>query len=407
ASAKLLVSGPKGETNRRHFPPPRSKTPAPVLAPPGSVLLCSSSVSSCSPKRGHGFSPAQVPLTGCAGVPDHLPGAHHALLPYPAGRGPAVPGLISGGGGRGHEDPHLRPAGLQGAQLQHARSQQRPPSGNHSQTRRNTEAGDPLRDLHTAEQPAVCRPLQPGRSHLPGKQHGRLICGPHDRRDDRRIDRLFLCLHQVTYQLKILTTALFSVSMLGRRLGVYQWLSLLILMAGVALVQWPSDSASEKEAPSAGSQFVGLAAVLVACFSSGFAGVYFEKILKESKQSVWVRNIQLGMFGLVFGLLGMMAYDGERVRESGMFQGYNTVTWTVVALQALGGLVIAAVIKYADNILKGFATSLSIILSTLISYFLLQDFDPTSVFFLGAVLVIAATFLYGYEGKPSPNPSRA
>lgn len=40
-----------------------------------------------------------------------------------------------------------------------------------------------------------------------------------------------------------------------------------------------------------------------------------------------------GMFGLVFGLFGMMVYDGERVKESGMFQGYNTVTWTVVALQ--------------------------------------------------------------------------
>ncbi|XP_034079536.1 LOW QUALITY PROTEIN: solute carrier family 35 member A3a [Gymnodraco acuticeps] len=225
--------------------------------------------------------------------------------------------------------------------------------------------------------------------------------------------------YQVTYQLKILTTALFSVSMLGaRRLGVYQWLSLLILMAGVAFVcrsmlllclQWPSESVvdPEKKALSAGSQFVGVAAVLVACCSSGFAGVYFEKILKESKQSVWVRNIQLGMFGLVFGLFGMMAYDGERVRESGMFQGYNTVTWAVVVLQALGGLVIAAVIKYADNILKGFATSLSIILSTLISYFWLQDFEPTGVFFVGAMLVITATFLYGYEGKPSPNPSRA
>ncbi|KAM7379051.1 hypothetical protein PAMP_004626 [Pampus punctatissimus] len=209
--------------------------------------------------------------------------------------------------------------------------------------------------------------------------------------------------YQVTYQLKILTTALFSVSMLGKKLGLYQWLSLLFLMAGVTLVQWPTESEgdSEQKVLSAGSQFVGLMAVLMACVSSGFAGVYFEKILKETKQSVWVRNIQLGLFGFVFGFLGMIMYDGQRVRESGIFQGYNKITCTVVVLQALGGLVIAMVIKYADNILKGFATSLSIIVSTVISYFLLQDFNPTSVFFLGAVLVIAATFLYSYKCQPA------
>lgn len=209
--------------------------------------------------------------------------------------------------------------------------------------------------------------------------------------------------YQVTYQLKILTTALFSVYMLGKRLGFNQWLSLLILMAGVTLVQWPTESKgdSEQKVLSAGSQSVGLMAVLMACVSSGFAGVYFEKILKETKQSVWVRNIQLGLFGFVFGLVGMVVYDGQRVRQSGMFQGYSTVTCTVVALQALGGLVVAVVIKYADNILKGFATSLSIIVSTLVSYFLLEDFNPTGVFFLGAVLVIGATFLYSHEHKPA------
>ncbi|XP_039590484.1 UDP-N-acetylglucosamine transporter-like isoform X1 [Polypterus senegalus] len=214
--------------------------------------------------------------------------------------------------------------------------------------------------------------------------------------------------YQVTYQLKILTTALFSVSMLGKKLSLYQWLSLLVLMVGVAFVQWPTDPPTKAQKDlTAGSQVVGLMAVLVACFSSGFAGVYFEKILKETKQSVWIRNIQLGLFGAVFGLMGVYVYDGERVREHGLFQGYNMLTWVVVSLQALGGLVIAAVIKYADNILKGFATSLSIILSTLISYFWLQDFVPTSVFFFGAVLVIAATFLYGYEGKPMANPVKA
>ncbi|KAF3819594.1 hypothetical protein GH733_015103 [Mirounga leonina] len=203
--------------------------------------------------------------------------------------------------------------------------------------------------------------------------------------------------YQVTYQLKILTTALFSVSMLSKKLGVYQWLSL-----------WPSDSQElDSKELSAGSQFVGLMAVLTACFSSGFAGVYFEKILKETKQSVWIRNIQLGFFGSIFGLMGVYIYDGELVSKNGFFQGYNRLTWIVVILQALGGLVIAAVIKYADNILKGFATSLSIILSTLISYFWLQDFVPTSVFFLGAILVITATFLYGYDPKPTGNPTKA
>nr|XP_020442385.1 UDP-N-acetylglucosamine transporter-like isoform X2 [Monopterus albus] len=210
---------------------------------------------------------------------------------------------------------------------------------------------------------------------------------------------------QVTYQLKILTTALFSISMLGKRLGLNQWLSLLFLMAGVTLVQWPSEpqGGSEQKTRSAGSQLVGLITVLMACVSSGFAGVYFEMILKGTKQSLWVRNIQLGLFSFIFGFIGMMAYDGQSVWQSGMFQGYNMISWTVVILQALGGLIVAVVIKYADNILKGFAASVSIIASAFTSYLFLGDFNPTGVFFLGATLVIAATFLYSYDCKPASN----
>ncbi|KAG8436628.1 hypothetical protein GDO86_007652, partial [Hymenochirus boettgeri] len=127
--------------------------------------------------------------------------------------------------------------------------------------------------------------------------------------------------YQVTYQLKILTTALFSVSMLQKKLSKHQWVSLLILMAGVACVQWPTGSSTPTTGVSEGSSLVGLMAVLAACFSSGFAGVYFEKILKETKQSLWIRNIQLGIFGWMFGLIGVFIYDEGVFTIKGILPG--------------------------------------------------------------------------------------
>ena len=46
---------------------------------------------------------------------------------------------------------------------------------------------------------------------------------------------------QVVYQSKILFTALFSVLLLGRRLGPWQWLSMVLLVAGVLCVQGVFD----------------------------------------------------------------------------------------------------------------------------------------------------------------------
>lgn len=43
--------------------------------------------------------------------------------------------------------------------------------------------------------------------------------------------------YQITFQLKILTTAIFSVTLMKKKLSLIQWLSLLLLMFGVALVQ--------------------------------------------------------------------------------------------------------------------------------------------------------------------------
>lgn len=61
--------------------------------------------------------------------------------------------------------------------------------------------------------------------------------------------------------------------------------------------------------------------------------------------------------------------------------------------------------RYADNILKGFANSISIILTGLISYLLMSDFILTYFFVMGSLLVMSASFMYGlppFFNKPAP-----
>lgn len=195
--------------------------------------------------------------------------------------------------------------------------------------------------------------------------------------------------YQVTYQLKILTTAVLSVVILGKSLGTTKWSALFMLTAGVALIQMPrgpppedadaaeADLTTTTSQHPEGNALVGLVAVLSACVTSGLAGVYLEKILKQTDASIWLRNIQLA-----------------KIREGGFLQGYNRLVWGVILLQAVGGLVVAAVLKYADNLLKCFGNALSICISCLLSAVLLREFVPDKLFVLGTLLVLMATYVY-------------
>jgi len=100
---------------------------------------------------------------------------------------------------------------------------------------------------------------------------------------------------QVLYQMKIITTAIFSVLMLAKRLSGLQWSSIVALTLGVALVQLSQTSGA---GDGKSNSIMGLLSVVLGCCTSGFAGVYFEMVLKSSNVSIWMRNIQLSIIGI-------------------------------------------------------------------------------------------------------------
>ena len=211
--------------------------------------------------------------------------------------------------------------------------------------------------------------------------------------------------YQVCYQLKILTTAVFSALMLKRKFSRTKWTAIVILTIGVAIVQssGSGDDGSgsggkdgddgEALASSSHQRLVGLIAVICAACTSGFSGVYFERILKGSSTTLWIRNIQMGLPSVLLAFLGVYTKDHKAVHERGFFGGYTTIVWIVVIVQAAGGLIVAVVVRYADNVLKTFAASFSIVVSCVVSA-ILFDFRPNTQFVVGTVLVVSATAMY-------------
>ncbi|XP_017267498.1 CMP-sialic acid transporter [Kryptolebias marmoratus] len=206
------------------------------------------------------------------------------------------------------------------------------------------------------------------------------------------LSNLDAAVYQVTYQLKIPCTALCTVFMLNRSLSRLQWFSIFMLCSGVILVQWKPAEATKVQVEQ--NPFVGFVAVAIAVLCSGFAGVYFEKVLKSSDTSLWVRNIQMYLSGILITLVGVYMNDGEKVLEKGFFFGYTPWVCFVVFLASVGGLYTSVVVKYTDNIMKGFSAALAIVLSTIASV-MLFGLQITIAFASGALLVCVSIYLYG------------
>lgn len=139
--------------------------------------------------------------------------------------------------------------------------------------------------------------------------------------------------------------------------------------------------------------------LFVNCLSFSF--ILLLQVLKSSNVSLWVRNVQICVTSIPLTLLLAYWRDGAGIAERGFNFGYTWLVWQVVLNQAIGGLLVAVVVKYADNLLKAFAAAISIISSTLIAAAFF-NFRITPYFLIGTVLVLVSTYVYSVPESVYP-----
>lgn len=240
----------------------------------------------------------------------------------------------------------------------------------------------------------------------------------------RRIDAAAFT---VCAQLKILTTAFFAVVVLQRHLTWTKWRALMLIVCASVLVSTPaisgdsfrskadcgdSDQAAhlavepeEEEAEEGGyyDTAVGFGAVLAEVILSGFASIYFEKVIKATnvKLSIWDRNFQLALYSILF-YASMIVYDNATTgREIG--GGWSVLSLLVSVLGALGGILVALSVKHTDSIMKSIAVSGAIVLASAGGYAFLGG-PMTLPMALGSVVAIIATQNYTFDHE-TPEPA--
>ncbi|KAE9606425.1 hypothetical protein Lal_00013558 [Lupinus albus] len=195
--------------------------------------------------------------------------------------------------------------------------------------------------------------------------------------------------YQILKNFNIISTGVLYRIILKKRLSEIQWAAFILLTAGCTTAQLNSNSDHVLQTP-----FQGWVMAIVMALLSGFAGVYTEAIIKKRpSRDINVQNFWLYIFGMGFNAVAILVQDFDAVMNKGFFHGYSFVTVLMIFNHALSGIAVSMVMKYADNIVKVYSTSVAMILTAIVSVFLF-GFHLSLAFFLGTIVVSVAIYLH-------------
>ncbi|EFJ08905.1 hypothetical protein SELMODRAFT_428435 [Selaginella moellendorffii] len=199
--------------------------------------------------------------------------------------------------------------------------------------------------------------------------------------------------YQVLKNLNIISTGVLYWLFLSRRLSNIQWCAFLLLALGCTTAQLNPSSEHVFQ-----THMEGWTMAIIMALLSGFAGVYTEAIMKKRpSRNINVQNFWLYIFGVVFNFGAMVVQDFNAITERGFFHGYTMSTFIMIINHALSGIAVSLVMKFADNIVKVYSTSVAMLFTALLSMGLF-GFRLTLPFCLGTMIVSVAVYLHS-QGK--------
>ncbi|XP_071726262.1 CMP-sialic acid transporter 2-like isoform X2 [Rutidosis leptorrhynchoides] len=195
--------------------------------------------------------------------------------------------------------------------------------------------------------------------------------------------------YQILKNLNIISTGVLYHIILKKKLSEVQWAAFVLLCAGCTTAQLNPSSDHVLQTP-----FLGWMMAIIMALLSGFAGVYTEAIIKKRpSRNINVQNFWLYVFGMSFNVVAILVQDFNAVVDKGFFHGYSLITVLMIINHALSGIAVSMVMKYADNIVKVYSTSVAMLLTAVVSVFLF-NFHLSLAFFLGSTVVSVSIYLH-------------
>ena len=157
---------------------------------------------------------------------------------------------------------------------------------------------------------------------------------------------------QIWLNIRIVITAVLCRIAVKKPMTVLQWMSIFLLLVGVISCQ---DQAGRTSPHAITLQAVLCLLIQTTCAS--LAGVYQEVLFKNNNdERIAVKSLALYFWTC---LLSYAQWRRESVTDhASFFQGFTTLTWISLSVNALYGQAVALTLFFCDNMVKVFATSL-------------------------------------------------